>query len=53
MTCLDGYLSPSVVLLDICPSWYGPLLVDGCVGLRTAAMLRAAEKTSLPEKLAS
>ena len=51
MTHLGGYLSPSAVLP--CLSQYGPLLVHGCVGIRAAAMLRAAEKTSLAEKLPS
>ena len=51
MTHLGGYLSPSTVLP--CLSQYGPLLVHGCVGIRAAAMLRAAEKTSLAEKLPS
>lgn len=51
MTHLRGSQSPSAVLL--CLSWYSHLLVHGCVGVRAAAMLRAAEKTSLAEELPS
>lgn len=48
MTHLGGYLSPSTALPRLSPST--ALLVDDCVGIRAAAMLRAAEKTSLAEK---